>query len=68
MCLWKADLGQLQTVIEVILKEGALCLLQGLFHRMHLLRDIREGSTRPGHGENAANVAFSPFEPSDNVA
>jgi hypothetical protein len=58
--------GVLQTVINVILDERALCLAHGFFHSMELLGNVYALTPLFDHGDDSTQMTVCPLEAFDD--
>jgi len=56
-----------QTMIDVIMYQCALCLADGLLDRVELLGQIEAGAALGKHFDDAAEVTFRALQPFDDI-
>ena len=54
-------------MVDVILNQGALCLSDGLFDGMELLRDIGAGPLHLDHLDHTQKMSVGTFQPLDDI-
>lgn len=59
--------GMFQTVVDVVMHQGLFSTADRFLHGLQLLRDIQAAAPIFQHGEDAFEVAMSPFEPFNDI-
>ena len=57
----------IQAVLNVVLYQHPLCLLNGFFHSMELLRQFQAGSPCLNHSYHATQMTLSPLQAFNNL-
>src|ERR1700674_1007855 len=56
-----------KTMVDMVMYQGLLCIDDGIFNRLQLLRDFQAATILLQHEDNALEVTFGPFQALDDI-